>query len=257
MMVLGFIFSGFIYIFLFVPMIVLVALSFNTARSGAEWQGFTTDWYSKLFSNQAILDALFNSLEIAVSATVLSAVLGTAIGMTLGRSQLSGKKSLAKIANLPIVFPDIVLALSLLAFFDLIRLPLGKISVIIAHSSFGAAYVAVLVRARLKAMDPLLEEAASDLGAGAARTFLNITFPQLVPAVVSGMLMVFTLSFDDFIVAFFTAGVDSTTLPMKIYSMLKFGVTPEVNALSALILCTSLMLVTIAFWSRGRVKQNV
>jgi spermidine/putrescine transport system permease protein len=150
------------------------------------------------------------------------------------------------------VLPEIVQGLSLLCFFVLLAVPLGKFSVVIAHTAFGTAYVATLVRARLVAMDPLLEEAASDLGAGQFRILTKITLPQLWPAMVSGMLMVFTLSFDDFSVAFFTAGVGATTLPLKIYSMLKFGVSPEVNALSALILCASFILVTVAFWNQSQ-----
>jgi spermidine/putrescine transport system permease protein len=240
-----------IYIFLFLPMAVLVTLSFNSAPRGVAWQGFTTTWYSKLLEDQAILEALSHSLEIAVQATILSGLIGLCVGITLGRG--SGQKAiLTKIATLPIVLPEIVQGLSLLCFFVLINLPLGTFSVVIAHTAFGTAYVATLVRARLMAMDPHLEEAASDLGAGQFRILAKVTLPQLWPAMISGMLMVFTLSFDDFSVAFFTAGVGATTLPLKIYSMLKFGVSPEVNALSALILCASLVLVTIAFWNQTK-----
>jgi len=244
------IFVGSIYVFLFLPMVVLVVLSFNSASRGVAWQGFTTSWYAKLMHNQAILEALSHSLEIALQATVLSGAIGLCVGMSLGRGSGRWKWGLSKIATLPIVLPEIVQGLSLLCFFVLLSVPLGKFSVIIAHTAFGTAYVATLVRARLVAMDPLLEEAASDLGAGQFRILMKITLPQLWPAMVSGMLMVFTLSFDDFSVAFFTAGVGATTLPLKIYSMLKFGVSPEVNALSALILCASFLLVTIAFWNQ-------
>jgi spermidine/putrescine transport system permease protein len=168
------------------------------------------------------------------------------------RGQSSQRRILEKLATLPIVLPDILQGLSLLCFFVWISLPLGQTSVVIAHSAFGTAYVATLVKARLASMDPLLEEAASDLGAKQSKIFFKIILPQLSPAVISGMLMVFTLSFDDFSVAFFTAGVGATTLPLKIYSMLKFGVSPEVNALSALILGASLILVTLAFWNQNK-----
>ncbi len=252
----GFI-SALVYAFLFGPMIVLVVLSFNVAKSGSQWEGFTWRWYLKLFENDSIQGALFNSLQIAVAAMFLSAFLGTALALAQERSGFGSRKILKKVSNLPILFPDIVIALSLLAFFDLIFLPLGKLTVVIAHSSFGAAYVASLVRARIKSMDPLLEDAASDLGGSAWKVFTLVTFPQLRPAIISGMLMVFTLSFDDFIISFFTAGVDSATLPMKIYSMLKFGVTPEVNALSALILCTSILLVSLGFWTQQRSKMKI
>jgi spermidine/putrescine transport system permease protein len=241
-----------VYVFLFLPMIVLVSLSFNAAPRGVIWEGFSTEWYSKLFQDAAILEALSNSLEIAFSATILSGLFGLAVGMAMTRGPLLGRKVLQKMAALPIFLPEIVQGLSLLCFFVWLSVPLGKFSVIIAHTAFGTAYVATLVRARLVAMDTMLEEAAADLGAGRWRTLTKITLPQLWPAMVSGMLMVFTLSFDDFIVAFFTAGVGATTLPLKIYSMLKFGVSPAVNALSAMILCASLVLVTVAFWNQNR-----
>jgi spermidine/putrescine transport system permease protein len=241
-----------VYIFLFLPMAVLVILSFNAAHRGVQWQGFTTFWYTKLAQQQPILEALSNSLEIAVGATTVSALLGLAVGMTLVRGSRFSVAAMKRMATLPIVLPEIVQGLSLLCFFVWLTVPLGKVSVIIAHSTFGTAYVATLVRARLMAMDPLLEEAASDLGASQWTILMKITLPQLKPAMVSGMLMVFTLSFDDFIVAFFTAGVGATTLPLKIYSMLKFGISPEVNALSALILCASLGLVTLAFWQQHK-----
>ncbi len=254
---LGASFSLLLYGFLFLPMLVLIIMSFNIADSGAEWLGFTFNWYLKLLDNESILESLYNSFFIAFFATWISGFLGLALGMSMSRSHIKGKSLLKKIANLPIVFPDIVIALALLAFFDFIRLPLGKFSVVIAHASFGAAYVAAQVRSRLHAMDALLEEAASDLGASELKTFMQITLPQLKPALISGMLMVFTLSFDDFIIAFFTAGVDATTLPMKIYSMLKFGVIPEVNALSSLILMGSVLFVSLAYLTGKSSRQTL
>jgi spermidine/putrescine transport system permease protein len=248
---------GVIYAFLFLPMFVLVSLSFNAAPRGVAWQGFTTVWYSKLLQDSAILEALSHSLEIAMEATVLSGLIGLCAGITLARGSRRSRKGLQKLATLPIVFPEIVQGLSLLCFFVFLGVPVGKFSVVIAHTAFGTAYVATLVRARFLAMDPLLEEAASDLGAGHFKILTKITLPQLWPAMVSGMLMVFTLSFDDFSVAFFTAGVGATTLPLKIYSMLKFGVSPEVNALSALILCASFALVTLAFWNQTKKASKV
>ena len=240
-----------IYAFLFLPMIVLVVLSFNAAPRGVEWHGFTTHWYTRLLEDEAILEALSNSVQIALQATLLSGFIGLCVGLTMERGSFVTKKVLRNFGTLPIVLPDIVQGLSLLCFFAWLAIPLGLFSVVIAHTAFGTAYVATLVRARLQAMDPLLEEAAADLGASQLRILFKVTLPQLWPAMVSGMLMVFTLSFDDFSVAFFTAGVGATTLPLKIYSMLKFGVSPEVNALSALILCTSLVLVTVAFWNQN------
>jgi spermidine/putrescine transport system permease protein len=246
-----------VYAFLFLPMVVLVVLSFNTAKHGIAWEGFTLDWYSKLMQDDAILEALSNSIEIAFLSTVLSIIMGTAVGMTMMRVKGWKGTGIKKLATLPILLPEIVQGLSLLCFFVLFSIPLGKFTVVIAHASFGTAYVASLVRASLKSMSPMLEEAAADLGANEREVFMKVTLPQLVPALTSGALMVFTLSFDDFIISFFTAGVGATTLPLKIYSMLKFGVTPEVNALSALILMLSFILVTLAFWRQNKNQQEV
>lgn len=252
MKIFSFIFIFIVYLFLFLPMFVLVTLSFNSAPRGSTWEGFTLDWYAKLFEDQAIIDALLSSLEIALYATLLSAIMGLGVGLVCTRRVGVEQKLMTKIAHLPIVFPEIVQGLSLLCFFVLLSIPLGFFSVVIAHTAFGTAYVASLIRARLANIDTLIEEAAADLGASPSRIFLQILLPQLWPAILSGMLMVFTLSFDDFIISFFTSGAGVTTLPLKIYSMLKFGVSPEVNALSALILFTSLLLVCLAFWSQNR-----
>lgn len=246
-----------IYIFLFLPMLVLTVLSFNSARRGAHWEGFTTDWYYKLLNDADIMEALSRSLEVALYASVISGAIGLCVGLSLARSKGKRQFILSRLATLPIVLPEIVQGLSLLAFFVWLAVPLGIISLVIAHASFGAAYVATLVRARLVGLDPLLEEAAADLGADQWTILLQITLPQLWPAMVSGMLMVFTLSFDDFIISFFTAGVGATTLPLKIYSMLKFGVGPEVNALSVLILVVSFVLVTLAFWNQTKKPLSI
>ncbi len=252
MKAIGGLFVTLVYMFLFLPMVVLVVLSFNTAPRGAVWQGFTFSWYRKLFMNQAILDALATSLEVAVQATALSLVLGLCVGVISVRGRRRERTVLRHTSTLPIIFPEIVQGLSLLCFFVLIGIPLGKFSIVIAHSAFGSAYVATLVRSRILSIDPLLEEAASDLGAGPWKIIFDILIPQLWPALISGMLMVFTLSFDDFIISFFTSGAGATVLPLKIYSMLKFGVSPEVNALCALILMTSFFLVSLAFWTQNR-----
>ncbi len=252
MKTLGSLFISLVYIFLFLPMVVLVVLSFNTAPRGAVWQGFTFAWYKKLFLNQAILDALATSLEVAVQATAMSLLLGLCVGIISVRGRKRERDVLRHVSTLPIVFPEIVQGLSLLCFFVLIGIPLGKFSIVVAHCAFGSAYVATLVRSRLISIDPLLEEAAADLGAGPWKIIFDILIPQLWPALISGMLMVFTLSFDDFIISFFTSGAGATVLPLKIYSMLKFGVSPEVNALCALILMTSFFLVSLAFWTQSR-----
>jgi len=240
-----------VFVFLYAPMVVLVALSFNSARRGSQWEGFTFNWYQKLFNNPVILESFQTSLEIALLAALLSCLLGLCVGYT---SQRGYRKSTMLLGiYLPIVLPEIVIGLSLLSFFVWLGVPLGKTSIILAHASFGTAYVATLVRNRLLTLDPLLEDAAKDLGAADSQVFFGVLLPQLLTPLMAGALMVFTLSFDDFIVAFFLAGVGVTTLPLKIYSMLKFGVTPEINALCALILCMSIVLVILSL----KIQKNL
>ncbi|MBK9294024.1 MAG: ABC transporter permease [Oligoflexia bacterium] len=238
-----------IYAFLFAPILILVIFSFNSSSNLVAFESFSLKWYEALFNDVSILSALVNSIEIAFMSMLLSGFLGLCIGLT-------NQRIFKKLPVLPIVLPEVVQGLALLSFFIWIKLPLGKLSVILAHSSFGAAYVATMVRSRLSTLDPLLKDAASDLGAKPVRAFFKVILPQLSPALVSGMLIVFTMSFDDFIVSFFTAGVGSGTLPLKIYSMLKFGVTPSVNALSTMILCVSIMLIFLAFWMQPKEKKE-
>lgn len=247
---IGGVFIFLIYIFLFAPIVVLVMFSFNASTSLAQWDGFSLKWYQMLFDDVSILQSLSNSIEIAFMSMLLSGFLGLCIG-------LSTQRIFKKLPVLPIVLPEVVQGLALLSFFIWLKIPLGKISVVLAHSSFGAAYVATMVRSRLKIIDPLLKDAAADLGARPLSAFIKVILPQLSPALISGMLIVFTMSFDDFIVSFFTAGVGSGTLPLKIYSMLKFGVTPVVNALSTAILVTSILLITLAFWNQPREKKEI
>lgn len=243
------IFVTLVYLFLFLPVGVLILFSFNNASSLGVWSGFSWRWYSQLLSDNSILEALVNSLEIAFIASLVSALIGTFVG-------LSKNIVIKKLPLVPIVLPDIIAGISLLSFFIFLHVPLGKVSVILAHSAFGVAYVSTLVRSRYKLLDPLLLDAASDLGAKPFKAFYKVLFPQLAPAVISGMLIVFTMSFDDFSIAFFTAGMGAGTLPLKIYSMLKVGVTPVVNALSSLILITSVLLLALAFWNQSHDKEK-
>jgi spermidine/putrescine transport system permease protein len=240
---LSLIFVSCVFVFLYAPMIVLVVLSFNSAKRGSEWAGFTLDWYSKLFNNPPILESFQTSIEIAVLAAALSCLLGLCVGYTSQRGSKRSKPTMMMGIYLPIVLPEIVIGLSLLSFFVWLGIPMGRTSIVLAHASFGTAYVATLVRNRLLGLEPMLEDAAKDLGATDSQVFFKVIFPQLIAPLMAGAVMVFTLSFDDYIVSFFMAGVGVTTLPLKVYSMLKFGVTPEINALCALILCMSIFLV--------------
>jgi spermidine/putrescine transport system permease protein len=231
------------YAFLYVPLIIVVVYSFNNSRLNAEWVGFTLDWYDKLFHNQEMLAAAGNSLIIALVASLVSTVLGTMAGVAMYRY----KTWLLPILVLtPIAIPEILMGVSLLIFFVLLNFTLGLASVALAHIAFCIGFVAIVVRARLAGMDESLTEAARDCGATPWQAFRHVTLPLIMPGVIAGALMAFTLSIDDFVITFFTAGAGTVTLPLQIYSMIKIAVTPEVNAVSTLLMLLTLALIVIA-----------
>jgi spermidine/putrescine transport system permease protein len=234
------------YIFLYLPICVLIAFSFNTSRFSVVWEEFTVDWYIKLLKDPLILDALKNSIIVAIVATILATIIGTLTAYGLFRYRFRGKTAFDGILFLPIVTPEIVVGISLVIFFVLINVNLGLTTIIIAHVAFDIPFVMLIVRARLQGMDRSLEEAAMDLGADEWTTFFKVTIPQLLPGIIASALLAFTLSFDDFVITFFVAGVGSTTLPLKIYSMVRLGVSPKINALSTLIVIFSILLITIS-----------
>lgn len=235
--------------FLYLPIAVLVLLSFNRAGLPTTWTGFSTHWYGELFNNRDILRAASNTLVVAVFATLLATVLGTmlAIGMEARRRKGSALEALA---FAPMVIPDIVLAVALLSFFSQLGATLGLHTIIISHVIFDLAFVCAIVRARLKNFDYSIVEASRDLGASAWTTFWRVMFPVLAPAIVAGALLAFTLSVDEFIIAFFTAGAgrSSITLPIQIYSMIRFGITPEINALATLVMGVSATALLLSHW---------
>ncbi len=231
------------YAFLYVPLIVVVAYSFNNSRLNAEWVGFTFEWYEKLFHNQEMLAAAANSLIIALVASAVSTLLGTAAGMAMYRYP---SRILSVLVLAPIAIPEILMGVSLLIFFVLLNFTLGLLSVALAHIAFCIGFVAIVVRSRLAGTDETLVEAARDCGASPWNTFRYITLPLIMPGVIAGALMAFTLSIDDFVITFFTAGAGTVTLPLQIYSMIKIAVTPEVNAVSSLLMLLTLALIIIA-----------
>ena len=237
-----------IFLFLYLPIIILVIYSFSDSRNVGVWAGFSTRWYAELLGDKLLIDALRVSLWVAVWSTLVATVLGTLAALALERYRFFGRLSFDTALYLPIIIPDIVMALSTLLFFVTFAVPLSRYTVLVTHIAFNIAFVAVVVRARLAEMDASLEEAAADLGANAWTTFRRVTLPILMPGVVSGALLAFTLSLDDFVITFFVAGPGSTTLPVRVYSMIKFGVTPEVNAISTLMLAGSTVLVVISLW---------
>jgi spermidine/putrescine transport system permease protein len=231
------------FIFLYAPIVVLVVFSFNASRFVSDWQGLSLRWYGELFQDAAMGAALKNSLIVAVSSTALSTVFGTMVALAMERHRFPGKVAFDALLYLPIIIPDIAMAVMLLLFFVMSKMGLSLLTIIISHVAFNISFVAVVVRARLVGFDRSLEEAAQDLGANELQTFWYVTLPLLMPGILGGALLAFTLSLDDFVITFFTAGVGSTTLPLRIYSMVKLGITPEINAISTLLLLASMTLV--------------
>ena len=239
------------YLFLYLPIVILVVYSFNASRyaSGA-WRGFSLEWYTSLFSNEAIGVALKNTLIVAGASTLISTVFGTMVALGMERHKFRGKLAFDALLYLPIIIPDIAMAVMLLLFFVLCHARLGIVTIVISHVAFNISFVAVVVRARLAYFDISLEEAAQDLYANEWQTFRRVTLPLIMPGILGGALLAFTLSIDDFVITFFTSGPGSTTLPLRIYSMVKLGVTPEINALSSIMLVASMGLVMLSLLLR-------
>jgi spermidine/putrescine transport system permease protein len=238
--------TAIVYLFLYGPILLLVALSFNRSPLSARWTGFTFDWYAKLATDAAMMSAAQRSLIVAIGATVVATTLGTAAALALARPHAPARTATSSLLYLPIVIPEIVLGCALLTFFSVCRWELSLWTVGAAHVSFSVSYVAIVVRARLAGFDHTLEEAAMDLGASPAATFLRVTLPLILPGIIAAALLVFTVSIDDYVITSFVAGTDSTTLPLKIASMVKTGLTPEVNAVSTLLLGLTMILVLSA-----------
>jgi spermidine/putrescine transport system permease protein len=232
-----------IFGFLYLPIFILIIYSFNANKVVGVWQGFSLQWYEELFTDRAIASAFKNSIWVATWSTLISTVLGTMAALVLERYRFRGRLTFDAVLYLPIIIPDIVMALSTLLFFVMVGIALSRNTILIAHVAFNISFVAVIVRARLATMDDNLEEAAADLGASEWTAFRRVTMPLLMPGIVAGALLAFTLSLDDFVITFFVSGPGSTTLPVRVYSMIKFGVTPEVNAISTLMLLGSTILV--------------
>ncbi|MDB5038179.1 MAG: Spermidine/putrescine transporter permease PotC [Bacteriovoracaceae bacterium] len=239
--------TTFTFLLLYIPLVCLVAYSFvgTDPVSGASF--FTWNWYSEALKDEGLRSGLWISLWVGLWSTLGATILGTTAAIALERASFPGKKLFDAFTLVPLIVPEIVMGLSLLIWFVALGLTLGAFSIILAHITFSFSYVIITVRTRLKDFDPSLEEAARDLGATPAQTFWKVTFPLIWPGILSGALMAFTLSFDDFLITFFTAGVGSDTLPIKLYSMIKYGISPKVNALSTLILLATILMVLFIF----------
>lgn len=241
-----------IFIFLYAPIVILILFSFNDSKRNIVWRGFTLDYYAKAAQNASLIEAFGNSLVIALISTVIATTIGMLTAVLLWRFRFPGRVALDAMTTLPIVVPEICLGVALLVFFNAVGFPTGLVwplnlaPIILGHVLFSFPFVAVVVRARLVGFDRSLAEASKDLGASEWQTFWYIIVPFMKPGLIAGGLLAMTLSLDDFVITFFTSGPDTLTFPVKVYSMVRFGATPEVNAASTVLIVITLILTVIA-----------
>ena len=237
------IYLALIFILMYLPILVVIIFSFNDSRLTVSWKGFSLQWYQALFQDSGLMEALGNSLILGVLSCLLSAVIGTLGAVGLAKIQYRSKGLLEYVSILPLMIPEIILGMVFLAFFSLLGLPFGMVTLLIAHTVFCVPYILMEVKARLVGMDPSLEEVAMDLGATPTRIFFDITLPLIMPAVLSGALLAFAMSMDDVVISVFVNGPRLSTLPIKVYTQMKTGVTPEINALCTLMLAVSVIVL--------------
>ena len=235
-----------VFAFLFAPIVVLVVFSFNKAKSGTDWTGFSTHWYHALIHNHDALQAFRNTLKVAITATIFATAIGTLAAFALTRFRFRGRAGYNSLIFISLVMPEVVMGISLLVFFvKFAHTRLGLETVILSHITFCIAFVVVVVKARLSSFDDRLVEAAADLGATPIQSFLRIVLPLAAPGIFAGAMLAFTISLDDVVITFFTSGPGSTTLPLYIFGELRFGVSPSINALSTFVLLFSFVLLAI------------
>lgn len=243
------IYIALVLLFLYIPIFVLIVFSFNETKSRSVMTGFTLDWYIRLFHNRLIMTSLMNTIMVAVSASVLSTILGTTAAIGINRMHKATKNTILSISNLPIINPEIVTGVSLMLLFVFfaarMRLEFGFVTLLIAHITFDVPYVILSVMPKFQQMDPNLYEAAQDLGCNPLKAFRKVVLPEIAPGIVSGFLMSFTYSLDDFVVSYFTSGTTCQTLPITIYSMTRRKVSPEINALSTLIFLVVVIVLVV------------
>jgi len=248
-------FGGFyvtlVLVLLYLPIAVVVAYSFNESKYG-NWTGFTLSWYEKLFTNATLMECLMNSLQVAVLSCAAAAIIGTMGAIGLARSAFRGKGMLENLAIMPMMIPEIILGMAYLAFFTFANLQFGMFTLVAAHTTFCIPYILINVQSRLVGIDPAYVEAARDLGATPTKAFTSITLPLIMPAVLSGTLLAFAMSMDDVVISFFVPGTRTNTLPLKIYSMIKTGITPDINALCTLMLGVVAIVLALAMLLRKK-----
>ncbi len=249
-------FAGSMFFFMYLPILVLAFYSFNESRYSASWEGFTLKWYFTLFQDEAILKALKNSLIVGFSAIIIAAVVGTLMAVGLSRYRFRGKSLYLGVSYLPLIIPDIAIAVATLVFLAAVQINLSIWTIIAAHIVFCLAYIGLVVSTRLSDLDPHLEEAALDLGATPIQSFIQVLLPQLMPGIVSGCLLAFVLSLDDLLIASFTSGGGAVTLPMEIFGRIRTGVKPDINALSVVLILTSGAIAFLGEFIRSRSNQK-
>jgi spermidine/putrescine transport system permease protein len=240
------VFTGLFYLYLYLPILVLVAFSFNTQRLNLTWEGFTLHWYDVLLADAKVGAATRNTLAVALTSTITATAIGTLAALALQRYEFGLRRFSETSLYIPIVIPEIVMGIGLLSLYATLKINLGLTTITLSHIAFSIPFVALVVRARLHGFDRSLEEAAMDLGANEIITFVRVTLPLILPGVLAGAMLAFTLSLDDFIITFFTAGPGSTTLPLLVYGMVKTHITPEINALSTIWVFTVFVLLLIS-----------
>ncbi len=236
---------GAVYLFMYAPLLVLIVYSLTPTEYGVAWEGFTLKWYQAVFKNKNIQEALKISLMIAIPSVLISTAIGTITAITLYRSRFVGRALYQGVLYIPLIMPDLVIGISLLLFYTFVKLELGILTILLAHVSFSIPLATLVIIARMQRIDRTLEEAAMDLGADEWTTLRKVTLPLLKPGIVAAALLTFPWSFNDFVITFFVSGVGSSTLPIRVYSMIRLGVSPMINALGTLIVVVPLILVII------------
>lgn len=235
-----------IFVLMYLPILLVIIYSFNQSKISSVWDGFSLKWYRELFADKSMFTALINSIILAFSSSVLAAIIGTLGAIGMSKTNFKANGIIGYISTLPIMIPEIILGMVFLVFFSLIGIPFGMTSLILAHTTFCVPYVFMLVKARLVGLDKSYAEAARDLGASELRAFKDITIPLISPAILSGMLLSFAMSFDDVIISIFVTGASTNTLPIKIYTQLKTGVSPKINALCTLMFIATVLIVVLS-----------
>ncbi|MBP1736798.1 MAG: Spermidine Putrescine transporter permease component potC [Oscillospiraceae bacterium] len=253
---LSMLYACLVYLFLYLPIAVVIAFSFNTSKTNIIFEGFTFEWYAKMFDNRQLMESFQNTLIVAGVSTVFSLVLGTLCAVGLYKFEFKLKSLVSNSLYIPIAIPEIVFGIAMLVFFSSVHISTGMFTLIVSHITFSMPFVAITVRSRVAGFDRSIEEAAKDLGANEFRTFMRVTLPMIMPGVISGGMLALTMSLDDVVISFFTAGPDSTTLPLKILGMVKKGVSPDVNALSTLMILGTAVIMVISQIAQNRLEQR-